>query len=125
MHEISLGNKFDMNINIQPLICPKMQNIDVQMFGYFYSDGDRPYTSNNFEITAINQQSRVLEEFWIPKVNFKPIKIKIQRKTLFGHLVLSKTGAKRKTRVCPLNLRYPNFCAWMSHVELFIDALSL
>lgn len=52
MHEISLGNKFDMNINIQPLICPKMQNIDVQMFGYFYSDGDRPYTSNNFEINS-------------------------------------------------------------------------
>lgn len=78
--------------------------------------------------TAINQ-SRVLEEFWISKLRswFLVKKIKIQRETLVGHFVFSKTGAKRKTGVCHLNMQYPNCCTrisprWAIH---WLDAFSL
>lgn len=52
MHEISFEKKFDLNIDVPPSPCAKMHNVNVEMFGNFYSDGDGPCTSYNFEINS-------------------------------------------------------------------------
>lgn len=52
MHEISFEKKFDLNIDVPPSPFAKMHNVNVEMFGHFYSDGDGPCTSYNFEINS-------------------------------------------------------------------------
>lgn len=97
-----------------------MQNVDIEMFGDFDLDRDRFSTikMNDFETnTDVSTQLRfgVISDLEIAReVNFKSRKsLSIQRKTLDGHLVFSKTGIKRKTGVCHLKLQYQIVCAWM------------
>lgn len=101
-----------MNIDIPVSPRAEMQNVDVEMFGDFDLDGDRSTATNDFEENSHESKSHFggisdVEIFLVKK-------IKIQRETLVGHLVFSKTGAKRKTGVCHLNMPYPTFCEWMS-----------
>lgn len=52
MYEISFEKKFDLNIDVLLLLCVKMYNVNVEMFGDFDLDGDGFCISNNFEINS-------------------------------------------------------------------------
>lgn len=112
IHEISFGNEFDMNIDI--LLSPRaeMQNVDVEMFGDFDLVEDRSTATNDFEANSHKSKSRFggISDFKIEKLISS--QIKIQRQTLVGHLVLSKTGAKRKNRSVSLEFAVPELLLW-------------
>lgn len=92
-----------MNIDIPVSPRAKMQNVDVEMFGDFDLDGDRSTATNDFEENSHESKSRFggISDVEIEKLISSQENQNTKR--LFGHLVFSKTGAKRKTGVCHLN----------------------